>query len=193
MSLCNDFINYNKGREASSPTFDCLHVFSRCNGTLAPTIDRNNSPDGINRRLIACTEQHHINITLTFLSDADNTHLVTPGVEIHDKVLGLGVPVPDLALVAVGVPGHALRHVSVVLVLGDQLVILVSLRAWSILQGLPQDHRGLARPEMSSSYPRALCAKVSDIFTAKPSICNIFIASLYFYQYFSSLFSPPTL
>ena len=38
---------------------------------------------------------------------------------------------------------------------------------------------------MSSSYPRALSAKVSDIFTAKPShLCNIFIAlffSLYFF------------
>jgi len=66
--------------------------------------------------------------------------------KIHDEVLGLGVPVPDLALVAVGVPGHALGHVSVVLVLGNQLVILVSLRARAILQGLPQDHRGLARP-----------------------------------------------
>ena len=47
--------------------------------------------------------------------------------KIHDQVLGLGVPVPDLALVTVGVPGHPLGHVSVVLVLGDQLVILVIL------------------------------------------------------------------
>ena len=112
--------------------------------------------------------------------------------EIHDEVLGLGVPVPDLALVAVGVPGHALGHVSVVLVLGDQLVILVSLRARAILQGLPQDHRGLARPEMSSSYPRALSAKVSDILTAKPSLCNIFIAfSLFLLIFFISFFLLP--
>lgn len=66
--------------------------------------------------------------------------------KIHDEVLGLGVPVPDLALVAVRVPGHALRDVSVVLVLGDQLVILVILRGRAILERLPQDHRGLAGP-----------------------------------------------
>ena len=106
--------------------------------------------------------------------------------KIHDQVLGLGVPVADLTLVTVRVPGHPLGHVSVVLVLGDQLVILVILRAWAILQGLSQDHGGLARPEMSSSYPRALSAKVSDIFTAKPShLCNIFIA-LFFLFIFSS-------
>ena len=67
--------------------------------------------------------------------------------EIHDEVLGLGVPVPDLALVAVGVPGHPLGDVSVVLVLGDQLVILVTLRGRATLQRLPQHHRGLAGPE----------------------------------------------
>ena len=42
-------------------------------------------------------------------------HLIAPGVEIHDEVLGLGVPVADLALVAVGVPGHLLWHVAVLL------------------------------------------------------------------------------
>ena len=68
-------------------------------------------------------------------------HLVAPGVKIHDEVLGLGVPVPDLALVAVRVPGHPLGYVSVVLVLGDQLVILVILRGRAILQRRPQYYR----------------------------------------------------
>ena len=41
------------------------------------------------------------------------SHLIDPGVEVHDEVLGLGVPVPDLALVTVRVPRHPLRTVPV--------------------------------------------------------------------------------
>jgi hypothetical protein len=40
-------------------------------------------------------------------------YLVDPGVEVHDEVLGLGVPVPHLALVAIRVPRHTLCAVSV--------------------------------------------------------------------------------
>ena len=100
-------------------------------------------------------------------------HLVAPGVKIHDEVLGLGVPVPDLALVAVRVPGHPLGHVSVVLVLGDQLVILVILRGGTILQRRPQYHRRLAGPEMPSQC--YFSSKVSDIFhCSTPLLCSIF-------------------
>lgn len=35
-----------------------------------------------------------------------STHTVLPGVQVHDQVLGLGVAVPDLALVAVWVSAH---------------------------------------------------------------------------------------
>ena len=41
------------------------------------------------------------------------SHLVSPGVQVHDEVLGLGVPVAHLALVAVRVPRHLLRLVLV--------------------------------------------------------------------------------
>ena len=41
------------------------------------------------------------------------THLVSPGVQVHDQVLGLWVPVAHLALVAVRVPRHLLRLVLV--------------------------------------------------------------------------------
>ena len=67
--------------------------------------------------------------------------------EIHHKILGLGVAVPHFTLVAVGVPGHLLGHVAVLLVLGYQLVVLGVL-CGPALQRLPQHHRGLARPEM---------------------------------------------
>ena len=66
--------------------------------------------------------------------------------KIHYKILGLGVPVAHLALVTVGVPGHLLWHVSVVLVLGQQLIILLVILWGSTLQRLSQNHRGLARP-----------------------------------------------
>ena len=75
-----------------------------------------------------------------------DTHLISPGVKIHDKILGLGISVAHLALVAVGVPGHLLGHVSVVLVLGQQLIILLVILWRSTLKRLSQDNRGLARP-----------------------------------------------
>ena len=75
------------------------------------------------------------------------THLVTPGVQVHHQVLGLGVPVADLALVAVGVPGHLLRDVAVLLVLLQQLVILI-LHLGAGLEGLAED---LTR-QMSDGY-----------------------------------------
>ena len=58
--------------------------------------------------------------------------------KIHDQVLGLGVPVADLALVAVWVPGHLLWYVTILLVLLQQLVILI-LNLWACLQGLAQN------------------------------------------------------
>ena len=44
--------------------------------------------------------------------------------QVHDQVVGLGVPVPDLALVAVRVPGHLVRHVAILTVTGQKLVVL---------------------------------------------------------------------
>ena len=106
-------------------------------------------------------------------------HLVAPGVKVHDEVLGLGVPVPDLALVAVRVPGHPLRHISVVLVLGDQLVILIILRGGTILQRRPQYHGRLAGPEMPSQCYFSTKCRIS--FTA---------AHLLSAGYFIALFCP---
>ncbi len=51
------------------------------------------------------------------------THLVSPGVKVHHEVLGLGVPVPDLALVAVRVPRHLLRLVAVLAMLRQKVVV----------------------------------------------------------------------
>ena len=65
--------------------------------------------------------------------------------QVHHQVLRLGVSVPDLALIAVRVPCHLLWHVAVLLVLLQELVVLrVQDRAG--LQGLPEDHGGLAGP-----------------------------------------------
>ena len=52
-------------------------------------------------------------------------YLVSPGVQIHHEVLGLGVSVAHLALVAVGVPGHALGHVPVVLMIMIIVIMIV--------------------------------------------------------------------
>ena len=82
------------------------------------------------------SHQHHLSL---------RPHLVSPGVEVHHQVLGLGISVPHLALVAVGVPGHLLRDVAVLLVLLEQLVVLAVLDG-SGLERLSEDHRGLAGP-----------------------------------------------
>ena len=71
------------------------------------------------------------------LQRAGGAHLISPGVEVHHQVLGLGVPVPNLALVTVGVPGHLLGQVPVVLVL-QQKFILIILHLRSCFQGLAQ-------------------------------------------------------
>ena len=52
-------------------------------------------------------------------------YLVSPGVQIHHKVLGLGVSVAHLALVAVGVPGHTLGHVPVMIVIMIIAIMIV--------------------------------------------------------------------
>ena len=88
-------------------------------------------------------------------------YLVPPGVEIHDKILGLGVPVPHFALVAVGVPGHLVGHVAVLLVLGYQLVVLGVL-CGPALQRRPQHHRGFARPEMCCRSQYIFISDVSE-------------------------------
>ena len=45
-------------------------------------------------------------------------YLVSPCVQVHDQVVGLWVPVTDLAFVAVGVPRHLVGHVTVFTVTG---------------------------------------------------------------------------
>ena len=52
-------------------------------------------------------------------------YLVSPGVQIHHEVLGLGVSVAHLALVAVGVPGHALGHVPVVIMIMIIVIMII--------------------------------------------------------------------
>ena len=52
-------------------------------------------------------------------------YLVSPGVQIHHEVLGLWVSVAHLALVAVGVPGHTLGHVPVVIMIMIIVIIIV--------------------------------------------------------------------
>ena len=52
-------------------------------------------------------------------------YLVSPGVQIHHEVLGLGVSVAHLALVAVGVPGHALGHVPVVIMVIVMMILIM--------------------------------------------------------------------
>ena len=65
--------------------------------------------------------------------------------KVHHQVLGFRVPVANLALVAVWVPGHLLGDIAILLVLLQQLVVLtVQLRPG--LQWRPQDHGGLAGP-----------------------------------------------
>ena len=73
------------------------------------------------------------------------THLVPPGVEIHHQVLCFRVPVANLALVTVGVPGHLLGDITILFVLLQQLV-LITVHLRSGLQGRPQHHGGLAGP-----------------------------------------------
>ena len=58
-------------------------------------------------------------------------YLVSPGVQIHHEVLGLGVSVAHLALVAVGVPGHALGHVPVVIMI--MIIVIMILMMIMIL------------------------------------------------------------
>ncbi len=53
-----------------------------------------------------------------------SSHLVPPCVQIHDEVPGLRVPVPDLALVTIRVPGHLLGLVSILFVDRQELVVL---------------------------------------------------------------------
>ena len=65
--------------------------------------------------------------------------------EVHHQVLGFRVPVANLALVTVWVPGHLLGHVAILLVLLQQLV-LITVHVWPGLQGRPQHNRGLAGP-----------------------------------------------
>ena len=65
--------------------------------------------------------------------------------EVHHQVLGFRVPVANLALVAVWVPGHLLRDIAVLLVLLQQLVVL-AVQVRPGLQWRPQHHRGLAGP-----------------------------------------------
>ena len=73
------------------------------------------------------------------------THLITPGVKVHHQVLGFRVPVANLALVAVWVPGHLLGDIAILLVLLQQLVVLAGqLRPG--LQGRPQHNGRLAWP-----------------------------------------------
>ena len=52
-------------------------------------------------------------------------YLVSPGVQIHHEVLGLRVSVAHLALVAVGVPGHALGHVPVLIMIMIIVIMIV--------------------------------------------------------------------
>ena len=65
--------------------------------------------------------------------------------EVHHQVLGLRVPVADLALVTVGVPGHLLGDITILLVLLQQLVV-ITVHVRPGLQGRPQNNRGLAGP-----------------------------------------------
>ena len=74
-------------------------------------------------------------------------YLIAPSMEIHHKILSFGIPVSDFAFVTVWIPSHLLRNISVLLVLGEQLIISLSLQQRTALQGLPENHRGLARPE----------------------------------------------
>ena len=53
-------------------------------------------------------------------------YLICPCVQVHDEVLGLGVPVLDLALVTVRVPGHPVRAVPVVSILIQWNFVIVS-------------------------------------------------------------------
>ena len=71
--------------------------------------------------------------------------------KIHDQIFGLWIPVSNLALVTIWIPGHFLWNVSVFLVLGQQFVVGLRLKCWTSLQGLPQNHRGLTGPEMLCS------------------------------------------
>ena len=52
-------------------------------------------------------------------------YLVSPSVQVHDEIVGLRIPVPDLALVAVRIPGHLVRHVAILSMTGEQLVVLL--------------------------------------------------------------------
>ncbi len=45
-------------------------------------------------------------------------YLVSPSMQVHDQILSLGVPVSNFAFITMRIPGHFLRHVSVLLVLG---------------------------------------------------------------------------
>lgn len=77
-------------------------------------------------------------------------HLVPPRVQIHDEVLWFWISVPDLALVAIWIPGHLLRVVAVLLVFGQQLVVLLrdGLSGLS-LQRLAENH-GISGKKKSS-------------------------------------------
>jgi hypothetical protein len=69
-------------------------------------------------------------------------YLVTPCVQVHDQVLSLGVPVSHFALVAVGVPCHLLGHVAVLLMLGEQFIVLLGDGLGRLgLQRLSHNHR----------------------------------------------------
>ena len=73
------------------------------------------------------------------------THLVTQCVEVHHQVLGFRITVANLALVTVGVPGHLLGHIAILLVLLQQLVVL-AVHLGPGLQWRPQHNGGLAGP-----------------------------------------------
>ena len=66
--------------------------------------------------------------------------------QIHDQILGFWVPVADFALVAVGVPRHLLGVVSILLVLGQQLVVLLRDGLCGLrFEGLAENHRFTSR------------------------------------------------
>ena len=65
--------------------------------------------------------------------------------KIHHKILGLGISVTDLALITVWIPCHFLWDISVLLVFGQQFVILWR-NGRSGLEWLAQHDRGAAGP-----------------------------------------------
>ena len=67
-------------------------------------------------------------------------YLVPPGMQVHDQILGLRIPITDFAFITMWVPRHFLWHISVFFMHGQEFVILFRDRFRGFcFQGLPQN------------------------------------------------------